>query len=148
LPRVVSARELGEAAYRQGAYGEAIDLLGRHLLTHDRDFRARQLRGLALLRLETAEHLRQAQAELEVADRLQVASGQKPNGVTKASLGSAWHLLGNGDVAKHYYDEALGAGYQSAELFNNLGCIHLLTLRLTDSEACLNQALALDPTLA
>ncbi|TMQ34585.1 MAG: tetratricopeptide repeat protein, partial [Planctomycetota bacterium] len=45
------------------------------------------------------------------------------------------------------YRQALEAGFQSAELYNNLGCLHVAQGKREQAQACFRQAIELNPSL-
>jgi serine/threonine protein kinase/Flp pilus assembly protein TadD len=129
---------LGVQAWRLGNYSEARVQLDRYLHAHPQDARGWFQRGVVLLQLKEYDL---AVMDLTTADRL------KADGLTKACLGYAFHQNNQQKPACYHYAQAIKAGYETAEVLNNLGFLHVQTGAHAEAQSELTQAIQRAPRL-
>jgi serine/threonine protein kinase/Flp pilus assembly protein TadD len=127
---------LGVQACRLGNYSDARVQLDRYLHAHPQDARGWFQRGVALLQLKEYDL---AVMDFTTADRL------KADGLTKACLGYACQQNKQAKPACYHFDQAIKAGYETAEVLNNLGCLHVQTGALAEAQSELTRAIQRAP---
>jgi serine/threonine protein kinase/Flp pilus assembly protein TadD len=132
-------RQQGLAAYRQRAFAEALPHLQRALDDDPNNA------DLLFARARTQQQLGKLESALADYDK---ADGLRRDGRIKACLGYCWNVKRAHGSASVYYQQAIDAGFTTAEVCNNLGFSYLQGIgRLQDAQAMLDRALALNPGL-
>jgi tetratricopeptide (TPR) repeat protein len=133
--------EYGQEAYRKGDYEQAVRYFSA-VLEQEPAQRARALfaRGRSYQQLN---RLPLAQVDYKAADELET------DGRVKACVAYCMNRQVQNEAAILLYEEAIAAGFRTAEVFNNLGYSYLNVTgaRLTEAKASLDRAVALDPLL-
>jgi tetratricopeptide (TPR) repeat protein len=136
--------ERSQQAYDEGDYPRAVEHLTRHLEAHPDDARGWRARAAAYQQLAepqgSAEYFGMAAADLRQADQL------APDGRTEACLGYVLQRQRKDREALPCYEKALGAGFVTPEVLNNLGCLQPTT-QPDRAERCFSEALQLNPAL-
>jgi tetratricopeptide (TPR) repeat protein len=135
VARTVDQYALAQDAYRLGDYPEARRYLDDYLRSHPDDARGWFQHGAVSLKLKQYSV---AVIDFSAADRL------KPDGLTRACLAYACNENRQPQIARTYFQQAIQAGYDRAEVFNDLGFVDLREGALADAEHNLTQAIQRD----
>jgi eukaryotic-like serine/threonine-protein kinase len=131
---------MGQEAFRLGNYQDARRHLDVHLRTHKDDARGWFQRGVISLKLKDYPV---AVMDFTEAER----RGWKADGLTMTCLGYAYKENKQLKEASYYLEQAVAAGYEKAEVLNNLGFLHLKAGALPKAEHALTRAIQLAPNL-
>jgi serine/threonine protein kinase/Tfp pilus assembly protein PilF len=140
-----------ESHYKEGKFADAVDMYTQAIAI-DRNraatffarARAKQQMGLAVADLkDRRDHYQQALIDYEQAQQL------APDGLTLACRGYCCSLLGgeNNAAAEEFYKQAIKAGFRSAEVANNLGCLLRERGLLDTARPFFDEAVSMDPSL-
>jgi tetratricopeptide (TPR) repeat protein len=140
-PAHVRSLQAGQQAYRAGGYAEAAGHFSRVLELEGPSARVLYARGRA--------HYRLGKYDRAIIDLLDARERGK-DGKTYAALATCYLPDGqrNGyQSAVNYYREALGAGFQAARVYNNLGFAQAKLGQIAEARESFTQAIRLDPRL-
>lgn len=128
----------GQAHYREGRFPEAVESYNRALEADPSLTAVLFDRGRA--------RLRQGEFAVALSD-FQKANGQARSGRTLACIGYCYSSLKQHSEAVIYYQQAIDAGYGTAEVYNDLGYSQSNLSKWGEAEKALTTALALNPEL-
>ncbi|MBN2291191.1 MAG: tetratricopeptide repeat protein [Pirellulales bacterium] len=137
-PYSIRQFQLGQYYAEQGQYRMAAECLDRSIEANPEDVNALFARGRVRQKL--------GRYALAVGD-FHAAADIRPDSTLFACIGYCYSRRNYSDAAITYYNKAIGAGFRSPGLFNNLGHNHHKMNRLDEAEWNINKALEMAPDL-
>jgi eukaryotic-like serine/threonine-protein kinase len=140
-PEDVRQFKLARAAYARQDPGRAVEHFTRAIYLEPTRAAAFFGRARARQRLGGQQDFESAWSDYEQADKL------APQGKAKAGVGFCLNRQGRAELAVRWYKDAIAAGYERAEVLNNLGFTYLQLNQPQEARKSLDRAVKLNPRL-